>query len=169
MSTVFFAHGRESGPWGAKIRALAGVAEGKGWRAQCPDFRGVPDPDRRVAMLLGRLRPVEGRVVLAGSSMGGYVATVASATVRPLGLFLMAPAFYLSGYRDQDPAPATARTVVVHGWNDALVPAAHAIRFAQQHRAQLHLVDDGHRLQESLPFLKTAFARFLDGLDAGGT
>jgi alpha-beta hydrolase superfamily lysophospholipase len=37
-------------------------------------------------------------IVLMGSSMGAYVATVAAETIKPSGLFLLAPAFYLPGY-----------------------------------------------------------------------
>mgnify|MGYP000583791061 CR=1 FL=1 len=39
--TVFFAHGRESGPWGIKIRAMAKVAETLGCRVVSRDDSDV--------------------------------------------------------------------------------------------------------------------------------
>ena len=91
--TVIFAHGRESGPWGTKIRALAKVAEKFGCRVISRDDSDNRDPELRVARLVDEVKSIDGPVVLVGSSMGGYVATVASQVVRPVGLFLMAPCF----------------------------------------------------------------------------
>jgi alpha/beta superfamily hydrolase len=164
MNIIYFAHGKESGPWGTKILTLAEIAKEKDWAVECPDYTATFDPDERVKMLLDRSRTDWGKVVLVGSSMGGYVSTVASSTIRPAGLFLMAPAFYLHGYGNQDPEPCAEATVVVHGWRDEVVPAVNAIRFAEKHRAQLHMVDAGHQLLEQIPFLKKVFGWFLDGL-----
>ena len=53
-------------------------------------------------MLQLELVPHE-RLILVGSSMGGYVSTVASVSLKPAGLFLMAPAFYMPIGREQNP------------------------------------------------------------------
>lgn len=162
MRTVCFAHGKESGPWGTKITVLARVARARGWEVQSIDFTSTFDPDRRVEMMLAAAER-RGEVVLVGSSMGGYVATMASRNLEPAGLFLLAPAFYLSGYAEQDPAPLAKRTEIVHGWRDSVVPPANVVRFAGRYRATLHLLDAGHTLVEVLGFLEECFGRFLDG------
>ena len=92
---VYFNHGKESGPWGTKITALAAIARQKGFRVVSLDYSNRLDPDIRVEELLNLRLPDSEFTVLVGSSMGGYVATVASQIITPVGLFLMAPAFYL--------------------------------------------------------------------------
>lgn len=159
--TVYFAHGKESGPWGLKIQALARVARARGFAVESPDYSHTQDPDERVRQLLA-LRPAPaGELVLVGSSMGGYVSAVASRTLRPTGLFLLAPAVYLPGYED-DPSPVCRLLEVVHGWNDDIVPPDNALRFAQRHRARLHMLDSGHTLQDAIPYLERLFGLFLD-------
>ncbi len=158
---IYFAHGKESGPWGSKIEALASVAEQKGCRVESPDYSGIADPDARVDKLLSFAAQETGPLVLVGSSMGGYVSTVASSQLRPAGLFLMAPAFYLPGYGEQEPVPEAKLTAIFHGWNDEVVPAENAIRFARRHRCELHLVDGDHRLMSHLQVIETLFADFL--------
>lgn len=93
-NVVYFSHGMESGPFGSKIMALAKVAEKLGFEVESPDYRSTMDADERVKMLLDLNPKANKNLVLVGSSMGGYVATVASKELKPQGLFLMAPAFY---------------------------------------------------------------------------
>jgi alpha-beta hydrolase superfamily lysophospholipase len=165
--TVIFSHGKESGPWGTKITALAAVASGLGYGVESVDYTDLADPDRRVS----RLREVAAqysreRLVLVGSSMGGYVATVASETVRPAGLFLMAPAFFLPGYACQAPRPCAGSTVIVHGWHDDIVPPEHSIRFAKEHRSELHLLRGDHPLTANLAVIEGLFGSFLGEVDS---
>lgn len=162
--TVYFAHGKESGPWGSKITRLAQVAEAKGYRVFSPDYSSTHDPDRRVSMLLDMNPDRRGNLVLAGSSMGGYVSAVASQQLKPQGLFMMAPALYIPGYAVQEPAPDAEITAIVHGWRDEVIPPEHSIRYAQKYRVDLHLVDGDHRLEEQIPFLEVAFGLLLDRL-----
>ncbi len=159
---VVFAHGKESGPWGTKIRVLAQTARSRGLAVESPDFTGVMNPDQRVEMLLKAVGISSDPLVLVGSSMGGYVVTLASQQLRPSGLFLMAPAFYLPGYLEQDPTPCAQRTLVVHGWDDDIVPPDNAVRFARRHGAELHLLKAGHALSERLPAVERLFGGFLD-------
>lgn len=159
--TVIFAHGRDSGPWGAKIRALARVAEGLGCRVISRDDREIRDPELRAARLIDATGSIDGPVVLVGSSMGGYVVTVASQAVRPTGLFLMAPAFGLPGYAVQVPKPVCRELTVVHGWDDDAVPCGAVFDFARTHQAMLHMVPAGHALLEQIDWLTRIFELFL--------
>ena len=158
---VLFAHGKESGPWGYKILHLAAIAERLGAQVLSPDYSDLPDPDARLARLQAMPLPAHDRLVLVGSSMGGYVSTVASQSMAAQGLFLMAPAFYMPGYAVQDPVPGAPATCVVFGWRDAVVPVAHGIRFAQAHHATLHVLDSDHRLNSVLHAVGELFERFL--------
>lgn len=162
MPTVYFAHGKESGPWGLKIVALAEVARAKGFEVVSPDYSELEDPDERVKQLLAVYAKSHIATVLVGSSMGGYVSTVASEIIKPTGLFLMAPAFYIPDYSVQEPVPFASRTIVVHGWNDYIVPVDNSIRFARKHRSELHLLYSDHRLNDQIPMLVCLFANLLD-------
>lgn len=157
---VCFAHGKESGPWGTKITHLAEVARRRGFEVMSPDYSRTHDPHERVSMLLG-LAPRAGTLVLAGSSMGAYVAAMACATLKPRALFLMAPALYFPGW-DEEPAGCPVLTTVVHGWRDDIVPVERSLRFATPRRAALHVVDSGHTLTDQLPLLALLFDRLLE-------
>jgi len=169
---VIFSHGKESGPWGSKIKVLANVAERLGGDVISVNYRehpeGVPhdqnaedEADRRVEQLLSVKPPAPHQVVLVGSSMGGYVSTVATIRIPVDGLFLMAPAFYLPGYANQNPTPHSRNTMIVHGWNDSVVPVQNSIRFAKLHQCDLHLMDGDHRLNDALPKIELLFEMFL--------
>ena len=108
-------------------------------------------------------------LVLVGSSMGGYVSTVASETLKPDALFLLAPAFYLPGYASQDPVPYATSTFVVHGWGDDVVPSGNSIDFARRQRCALHLLDGDHRLNAALPAIEPLFGLFLQGILAASS
>lgn len=158
---VIFAHGKESGPWGSKIKYLAEIAKRHGAEVISPDYSDLMDPDERVKRLLALPLPQHDLLILAGSSMGGYVSTVASKQLRPAALFLMAPAFYLPGYAEQNPESFANSTCVVFGWRDDIVPPEHGIKFAQKFQTQLHIIDSDHRLNDVLPFVGDVFDKFL--------
>jgi alpha/beta superfamily hydrolase len=160
---VCFAHGKESGPWGTKITQLAKIAQAAGYDVLSPDYSHSHDPKERVRQLLA-LAPQARRLVLAGSSMGGYVSAMACAALKPQALFLMAPALYFPGW-DEEPQDIPLECCVVHGWNDDIVPVERGIRFAQKHRAALHLLDSGHTLNDQLMMLSTLFAELLARVD----
>ncbi len=160
-ATVFFSHGKESGPWGLKIRALARVAEKFSCRVVSLDDQGVFDPEVRVGRLIAAARDCSGPVILVGSSMGGYVASVASAALKPKGLFLMAPAIGLPGYAIEKPAPVAEEMVVVHGWDDILVPLEPVFAFARDTRAVFCLIPAGHSLNEQIALVEELFTGFL--------
>lgn len=161
-SLVLFAHGKESGPWGSKIKHLAQIAERLGAKVLSPDYTSLQNPDDRVQHLLALPLVPHDKLVLVGSSMGGYVLTIASEKLKPAGLFLMAPAFYLDGYSNQNPVSAAESTMIVAGWQDDVIPIEHSVRFAQQQRAELHLLDSDHRLNSVLFRLGDLFELFLE-------
>jgi pimeloyl-ACP methyl ester carboxylesterase len=150
---VVFSHGKESGPYGKKINALSFVAEELGYHVLSVDYEGLTDPDQRVEHLLSISLPPHDHLILVGSSMGVYVSTIAAERLEPSGLFLLAPAFYLPGYRCQDPSPGSAKTAVVTGWKDNIVPVKNGIRFAEKFGANLHVFDADHRLNTVIPEL----------------
>nr|VFK25143.1 MAG: Uncharacterised protein family (UPF0227) [Candidatus Kentron sp. MB] len=159
---VYFSHGQESGPWGAKIEYLAEIARRKGFEVESPDYSDLPDPEDRVRRLLEVASKDADRLVLVGSSAGGYVSAVASELLNPAGLFLLAPAVFLGGFGARNPQPRGEHGWIVHGWNDEVVSAASVICFGGQHRMQLHLLNGDHRLMEVLPAIGELFDLFLD-------
>lgn len=158
---VCFAHGKESGPWGSKFRHLAGIAQSMGCRVLSPDYSDLTDPEERVKRLELLELPPHGQLILVGSSMGGYVSTVASRVLQPDGLFLLAPAFFIPGYAVEAPEPVTRNTSIVFGWNDEVIPVENAIRFAQHFKTELHLLKGDHRLNTVLPQVGQLFSIFL--------
>jgi len=162
---VVFSHGKESGPWGTKISALAEIARAEGYEVESVDYRGIDDAHARVTRLLAYCRDFQGRLVLVGSSMGGHVSTAASRLLRTGGLFLLAPAFYMPGFEEHTPEPAACPITIVHGWRDDVVPVANSVRFAGQHRATLHVLDTDHRMQDRIREIGYYFEYFLVTLD----
>ena len=160
---VIFSHGKESGPWGRKIKVLAEVAKKRGLEVESLDYTSTLDPDERVKILSAYLESEKARFILVGSSMGGYVSVTNAMRHKVAGQFLLAPALYMSNYNEQEYS-ADCPTEIVHGWNDDVIPFSHSIRFAEQAKATLHLINGDHSLTETLPELSNWFEQFLDGL-----
>lgn len=159
---VVFAHGKESGPWGSKIQRLAAAATARGAAVISIDYTDLPFPDARVERLLEYQFPPHHKLVLVGSSMGGYVSIRAAASLRPAGLFLMAPAIGLQGYDVVAPTAQAAAITIVHGWADDVVPVLNVFEFAQRHDADLHVLDTTHDLQSRLDQVETLFTAMLN-------
>ncbi len=164
---IVFAHGKESGPWGTKIRAMSSCATDAGHRVHSIDYRGIDEPIARVERLLDWVSTRDGRdpLVLVGSSYGGYVSAVAAPRVAPVGLFLLAPAFYLPDVEPPDPAAIRCPVEIVHGHRDEVVPVADSLRFAGAGGMTLHAIDGDHRLIEALPAVLELFALALARFD----
>jgi pimeloyl-ACP methyl ester carboxylesterase len=168
--TIVFAHGLESGPIGRKSQALLDA----GYAVVAPDCRGL-DLAQRVEVLVQTLvAGTDGHAfdtppLLVGSSFGGIAGLVAALVaaergVAVRGLLLCAPALMLP------PPPGTvtalrcpARTILVHGTRDELIPIAVSRRFAQEHGAELREVDDDHGLGHAgLPAILAAVRELHD-------
>jgi len=160
---IVFSHGKESGPWGSKIKRLADTATDLGHTMDSLNYTDTMDPDVRVARLINSLKKTKAELVLVGSSMGGYVSLVASQLVRVKGVFLLAPALYMPGYAEQS-YTRTAPTEIVHGWGDDVIPPDNSIRFAREADCTLHLISGDHRLNSSLDEVESLFVRFLHSL-----
>ena len=161
MGRVVFSHGKESGPWGSKITAMAAMARDLGVAAESVDYRGIDDPAARVSRLIDFAAGLEGPLVLVGSSMGGHVAAAAASLIKPQGLFLLAPAFYMPGYEQYTPQDVGCPTVIVHGWHDDIVPVDNSIRWAREHRSALHVLDSDHRLEDQIEAICLLLREFL--------
>jgi len=161
MATICFSHGKESGPVGTKILAMSAVAEQAGHQTLSIDYRGIDEPEARVEKLLSELDTDNRPLILVGSSMGGFVSIVASTTIKPDGLFLMAPAVYLDGYNHIELTPVAEQIFVIQGWHDEIVPCENVIKFSQKHSADLYLCNDGHTLAGSIELIKQQFSKFL--------
>jgi surfactin synthase thioesterase subunit len=145
-----FSHGKESGPWGSKITAMAAVVRELGWAAESVDYRGLDDPAVRVGKLIDQAEKLDAPLVLVGSSMGGHVSAAAASRLKPRGLFLLAPAFYMKGFEEYTPQDVACATVLVHGWHDDIVPVENSIRWAREHQAALHVLNSDHRLEDQI-------------------
>lgn len=157
---VYFSHGKESGPWGSKIKRLAGIAESHHFSVESVDYRGIDDPEKRVECLVKILKEEVDEFVLVGSSMGGYVSLVAAEQVQAKGLFLLAPALYMHGYIKQCYNVSTGMEIV-HGWSDEVCSIDNSLKFAQQAQCSLHLIPGDHRLTTSMEIVEGLFSRFL--------
>jgi fermentation-respiration switch protein FrsA (DUF1100 family) len=162
---VVFSHGKESGPWGRKISALADVARSEGYESHSVDYRGLDEPRARVAKLVDFCKELSGDLVLVGSSLGGYVTVASASLLHARGLFLMAPALYMEGLPELRPGIVDCSTSIVHGWRDDVVPFEHSVRFAQTYKAALHLLESDHRLHNQLRVIQYLFEYFLIALD----
>jgi surfactin synthase thioesterase subunit len=161
---VIFSHGQESGPWGTKINAMADTARKLGCEVDSIDYQGIADPTERVNTLTEYCKPLTKPLILVGSSMGGHVATAAADTVNAVGLFVLAPAYYMEGYEDVTPAAPKIPISIVHGWADDIVPVRNSIRFASECKATLHIVDGDHRLTANIDEINYYLSRFIDEL-----
>ena len=116
MPVVYFYHGQGSGPWGSKIKAMAKAVDALGCNAKSVDYRGIDDPKERVEKLIAECGNVAKPLILVGSSMGGYVATAAATHLNAIGLFVLAPAYYIAKYEHLTPPPPNIPISIVHGW-----------------------------------------------------
>jgi len=165
MTTVVFSHGQESGPWGTKIRAMAELARKLGCEVDSIDYQGIADPAERVEKLLHECANIDDQLILIGSSMGGHVATAAASQLAAMGLFVLAPAYFMPGYESLTPTPPTLPICIVHGWHDDIVPVENSIRFASSCGATLHVVDGDHRLTSNIDEINYYLKRFIEQTD----
>ncbi len=164
MTTVIFSHGQESGPWGTKIRAMADTVRALGCDADSIDYQGMRDPADRVGKLQNACRAIDDRLILVGSSMGGHVATAAARQVGAVGLFVLAPAYYMPGYEAHTPDAPAIPIAIVHGWRDDVVPVENSFRFARECGATLHIVDGDHRLTGNIDDINAYLKHFITRL-----
>ena len=143
---------------------MAQVVRELGLDVESVDYRGMDDPAARVHKLIAVASELPESMVLVGSSMGGHVCAAAASQVRAQGIFLLAPAFYMPGFEQYTPQDVPMPTVIVHGWRDDIVPVQSSIRWAQEHRAALHVLDSDHRLEDQIETICRLLREFLQSL-----
>jgi predicted esterase YcpF (UPF0227 family) len=162
---VFLSHGLESGPGSTKIQAMKAVAETyPGVLAEAVDHRSTKDPATRLRQMQSAMERVgaePGRTILAGSSMGGWVCAQTSSLNPVLGCFLLAPALALAGYPQSRPTISATFSQIIHGWDDDVVPVLPILELARQQRISTLLLNDGHRLENSVQRIAQEFDHFL--------
>lgn len=158
---VYFSHGKESGPWGFKIKRLAAIAEQRGCGVESIDYSDTMDPELRVERLLNVLNNEIESFILVGSSMGGYVSLVASETVDAKAVFLMAPALYIPTFQKQQYHSRSRHIEIVHGWSDDVIIAEHSIKYARNADCSLHLISGDHALNGEIEVVEGLFDAFL--------
>jgi alpha/beta superfamily hydrolase len=161
---VYFSHGKESGPWGTKIKRLSTIAEDMDYVVESIDYTDLMNPDLRVERLLEVLAREDDGFVLVGSSMGGYVSLVASGEVDAEAVFLMAPALYIANYKRWDYHSRCSHIEIVHGWSDQVIPPENSIKYAREADCALHLISGDHALNGSLKIVAGLFEGFLQSL-----
>ena len=165
---IIFSHGHESSPQSRKIQVLTPIAEQAGFSAEAIDYTDLRDePVARRDRLLARLNELDRPVVLAGSSLGGWVSMAAAEKVRVAGLWLMAPALFMEDRIEDGEVPdayhpMTSHIMVVHGWHDDIIPWRNSLKFAEASGATLQLLSDGHRLENALISMERLLAEFLE-------
>jgi predicted alpha/beta-hydrolase family hydrolase len=167
---IILSHGSDSGPDATKVSALAATAEALGWTTHRPDYReddlkghaGSVDP--RLARLAGAINASPVPPVLVGSSMGAFVSGLASLDAPVAGLFLLALPAEIPGYPRAFAAKPGVPSFLVHGYADDVCPVEGAIAFARGQGAPLLLVQDDHRLSDTLGDIDAEFRRFLGSL-----
>jgi len=162
---VVFSHGKDSGPWGKKITALADVARGEGYDVESVDYRGIDTAKGRIDKLSEVCNKLSGDLVLVGSSLGGYITVSAASLLHARGVFIMAPALYMEGLPPLRERLLDCPAAIVHGWHDQVVPVENSVRFAREYNVSLHLVDADHELHQQLRLIKYLFEYFLINLD----
>lgn len=162
---MILSHGMESGPNASKITRLDEMASARGFRCTRPDYGTQAKAPERVAQLLNiaKAQASDEPLVLVGSSMGAYISAMASLDVPVAGLFLMAPPVFCRGL---EPALRLRceHVSIVHPWHDELIDAGEVFAFARAYTTRLVMVNDSHRLTQSMPALEHAFAEFLNTL-----
>lgn len=136
-----------------------------GFEVDSNDYTGIISPDERVLKLNSYLENETQPYILVGSSMGGYVSLVAAQTYKPLGTFLLASALFMTDYEQQTYTKDLKQLEIVHGWSDDIIPVEHSIKYAQQAKCSLHLIDGDHRLNSSIEQVMGLFQMFLKNIN----
>ncbi len=161
MIEVIFSHGKEGSPHGSKSRIIEKVAESCKIEFTTIDYATCADVNERVTVLENKIISTTNDIILVGSSMGGYVSAVCSSRFESLGLFLIAPALYLKGYKIQEYKSKAELISVRHGWNDTIIPVENSIKFCKLHNCNLTVDDDDHRMSKTRNELENHFRNFI--------
>jgi len=163
VKQLILSHGRESGPNAAKITRLDEIARLRGYHCQRPDYGTQAGAAERIEKLLTSCNESRSNLVLVGSSMGAYISAMVSLQVEVAGLFLLAPPIFFRG-TEAAMRLRCAKVTIIHGWQDELIDPCEVIGIARAYGAKLVLVNDDHRLKNSMAAIEHEFALFLSEL-----
>lgn len=173
ITHVFLSHGLESGPGGTKIQALKAVAESfEQVQVHAIDHRSSKDPEVRLAQMhdaISASGASPDKIILAGSSMGGWVCAQTSARRDVLGCFLLAPALAMPDYPQSSPCIQAKHIQIIHGWDDDIALPMPVIELARQQALPVLMLPDGHRLANSLQRITEEFRAFLARVGVNST
>ena len=163
---LVFLHGKESGPAGSKSKALAEACQAAGAGFWAPDFQAWPEPAGRLqAALSMQPRQYPGqKLIVAGSSLGGYLALRLAQAWKPQAMLLMAPAVGMQGYPDPASPPApSCPCFVCAGLQDETVCPDNIRLWASRSALPPNVLfcPDTHRLGNSLPLILDMFGQCL--------
>ena len=164
LNRLILSHGQESGPNASKITRLDEIASAREYQCQRPNYGTQAGASERIEKLLTLCTVTPSKLVLAGSSMGAYISAMASLQVDVAGLFLLAPPIFFRG-TEAAIRMRCARVTIIHGWQDELIDPSEVIGFARAYGAKLILVNDDHRLKNSMAAIEHEFALFLSELE----
>ena len=139
---LYFFHGLESGPHGAKYQLLREQYP----HIESPDFQGMnleQRIERATVLTTGQTN-----LTLVGSSFGGLLAArlYSLHPERIDNLLLLAPAVHTEEGDKVASMPNAAHVRVLHGYDDEVVPHDKVAAFCQRFDLPLTSVDDAHRL-----------------------
>ena len=162
--TVIYSHGKEGSPFGTKSKVLKSSTIQRGQAFKSIDYSDCKSVEERIEKLKFSINNTKGSIILVGSSMGGYVSTVVANEIEIDGLFLIAPALYIRSYAIQEYAPLAKYITVRHGWNDEIIPIENSMRFSKKNKAKLEILEDNHRMSNTIVDLKNSFTSFLKSI-----
>jgi len=161
MIQVIFSHGLEGTPLGSKAKIIKEICTANNVIFTTIDYKDCKTANERVELLESNIKNNSNSLILVGSSMGGYVSATCSNKYESLGLFLIAPALYLTGYEVQKYRSKSKNITVRHGWNDDIIPVDNSIKFCKIHNCNLTIDQDDHRMSKTRNELAIHFTNFL--------
>jgi len=146
---VIFYHGLEGTPLGSKPTALREILP----QLEAPDFQGMKLEDR-VRLASEDIAAGGKPVYLIGSSLGGLMAAIMADRHPDLvkGYLLCAPALHWHAATELTEAPKI--TDMILGKNDSKTLNLASSQFAAKFGIPVMMVDDGHRLENSITMIK---------------
>lgn len=165
---IYFLHGKSRSPKDEKLVLLGEISAKMGFENVFIDNTHTKDPNQRAKELFERLKNLDDTPILVGASMGGYASVWVSSFLPIKGMFLLAPALYVSGYKKFDIPLKCEHINIVHGFDDDTIPLESSIGFAKRTKALLHAIKDDHSLNNSPEILTDLFSIFLKNVGSVG-
>lgn len=133
-----------------KIKLLRLIAKEQKILFTVIDYKKLNSLNNSIDYAINVIKEKNEKIILCGSSMGGYISIVLSNYIESIyGILLLAPAIGIDGYPDIETNIKCKNVKVIHGYNDDMVPYENVINFCINKKIEMHLVNDNHRLTKS--------------------